>query len=487
MKLSMWIIGNWLDEYQPESLIKKGAQVIKNVRYFSESADFDHDYVYVGYSKDFFRSDSHNVICVSASDIVLLQTDDVYEVFNKILRIFEFYNSWEMSMIELIDSGATLQELLDASRDVFQYPLVITDASHQPLAIYFPDDYSNDEFENYRGIQLNIPLEILTIMNQELMQNIKERSAYLARTKAFSRPGIIKNLYRKGELIGWFVILDIIDENYERLLQLCDTFGRLIEFWFRANQENNVLASQSDLFLDILTGKESDRSRIISRLQAVGWLQEDEKVVIQVCVSSENDPAFFTLKKVIPQTFSGCYVISYMSQLVLIANLRLISEKSMNELLVDVLNRSQTYCGISYKFTNMLKLQKYFRQAEIAAIYGTKKPGALNYCEEYAMDYLKDVIRDNLTTDIRHPALKILKQYDSNNNTEYYKTLMEYLLNERDQRKTAKMLCVHRNTLVYRVNRIEEILGLDLDNASLRNHLLMSNFIGDPEKTAINH
>ncbi|HSH67849.1 MAG TPA: hypothetical protein VLB84_19060, partial [Bacteroidia bacterium] len=70
-------------------------------------------------------------------------------------------------------------------------------ASHQPLGVYFPDNYQNSEYDNYRGIQLNIPLDVLTIMNMELVQNIHERSAYLAHTKAFSRPGIIKNLYRK--------------------------------------------------------------------------------------------------------------------------------------------------------------------------------------------------------------------------------------------------------------------------------------------------
>lgn len=485
MKLSMWIIESWLNAYKPERQIKSGTQVIKNVRYFSESADFDSEYVYIGTSKDFFRSDSHNVICVSGSDILLLQTDDIYEVFNKILRIFEFYNSWEMSVIELIDSGATLQDLLDASKDVFQHPLVITDASHQPLGINFPEDYANGEFDNYKGNQLNIPLETLTIMNSELVQKIQERSSYLAHTKAFSHPGVIKNLYIKDALIGWLVILDILDENCERLLQLCDTFGRLVEYWFRSNQENNILASQPDLFLDILTGKESDRSRIISRLQGIGWLEEDEKIVVQICVSSVNDPTIHALKRVLPQTFSGCYVVSYMSQLVLIANLRLISEKNLNELLSDVLNKSQTYCGISYKFTNMLRLHQYFRQAEIAAIYGNKKPGAMNYCEGYAMDYLKDVIQDNLATDIRHPALKILRQYDAGNNTEYYKTLMEYLLNERDQRKTARVLCVHRNTLVYRVNRIEEISGLDLDDAALRTHLFMSYFIENGKREII--
>ena len=479
MKLSMWIINDWLKENQPESLIKNGAQVIKNVRYFSESADLDNDYVYIGYSKDYFKNDSHNVVCVNGSDLLILRTDDIFDVFNRILRIFEFYNSWELSMIELIDSGATLQELINASINVFQYPLVITDASHQPLAVYFPDDYSDGEFDNYRSVQMNIPLELLIIMNKELIQNIQNRSSYLSLTKAFSRPAIIKNLYRKDELIGWFVILDIIEENCDRLLQLCDTLGRLIEFWFRSKQENSVLASQSDLFLDILTGQEADRSRIISRLQGIGWLEEDEKIVIQVCMNSVNDPTIHALKRVIPQTFTGCYVISYMSQLVLISNLRLISEKSMNELLIDVLNRSQTYCGISYKFTNMLNLPQYFHQAEIAALYGSKKPGAYNYCQEYAMDYLRDVIQDHLATDIRHPVLKILKNYDAKNNTEYFRTLMEYLSNERDQRKTAKVLCVHRNTLVYRVNRIEEILDIDLNNANVRMHILMSYFIGE--------
>lgn len=478
LKLSMWMIRDGLHEYQPESLIKNGSQTIKNVRYFSAGSDFEQEYVYIAYSKDFFTSDSHNVICVSGSDMLLLKADDIYEVFNEILRIFEYYNSWESSLIEHIDTGATLQRLIDLSKDVFLHPIVLTDASHQPLAMYFPEDYHNSEYDNYRDVNQNIPLDILTIMNAELVQNIHIHTSYLSRNNTFSHPGILRNLFRNDELVGWLVILDLVEENCERLLQLSDTFGKLIEYWFHS-QEGNMLTSQSDLFSDILTGKESDRSRIISRLQGIGWLEDDEKIVIQIAVGSINDPTLYTLKRVLPQTFSGCYIVPYLSNLVLVANLRLLNQRSLENLLKDVLCKIQTYCGISYKFMNMLKLNQYYRQAELASIYGKKDPGTLNYCENYAMDYLKDVIQDNLATDIRHPALNILKHYDAVYNTEYHKTLREYLNNERDQRKTAKLMCIHRNTLVYRVNRIEEILGFDLDNTDVRTHILMSYFIGE--------
>lgn len=477
MKLSMWIIRDALNEYQPVSMIENGAQVIKNIRYLSESSGFEKEYIYIGDSKDFFGSDSHHVFCVSGSDMLLLKTDDIYEVFNKILQIFEYYNTWEQTLIERIASGAALQELLDLSKDVFRYPLVITDASHLQLALFIPDGYPNKEYESYRDVP--IPLDMLTIINKEIVHDIQNKTAYVHKTKAFSRPGIIRNLFRKDELIGWFVILDVMDENSQRLMQLCDTFAGLVEAWFCKHEDSSPSASQAGLFLDILSGKETDRSRLISRLQGIGWLEDDEKLVVQVHVNSINDLAFFTLKRILPQNFSGCYVISYKSGLVLVANLRLLSEKKLEALLSDILCQSQTYCGVSYKFTNVLKLNQYYRQAEIAVIYGNKKPGAINHCEEYAMDYLKDIIQDNLATDIRHPALKILKDYDTCNNTEYYKTLMEYLINERDQRKTARLMSIHRNTLVYRINRIEEILGIDLDKAHIRTHILISYFVGD--------
>ena len=50
-------------------------------------------------------------------------------------------------------------------------------------------------------------------------------------------------------------------------------------------------------------------------------------------------------------------------------------------------------------------------------------------------------------------------------------TLCVYLLQEQNLHATARQLFIHRNTLVYRLQRIRTLLQLDLDDAAVRNVL----------------
>lgn len=56
---------------------------------------------------------------------------------------------------------------------------------------------------------------------------------------------------------------------------------------------------------------------------------------------------------------------------------------------------------------------------------------------------------------------------------EYWKTLRVYLLLERSLIMTPVSLHIHRNTLVKRIQRMQEILQLNLDNAQLRAQILL--------------
>lgn len=55
-----------------------------------------------------------------------------------------------------------------------------------------------------------------------------------------------------------------------------------------------------------------------------------------------------------------------------------------------------------------------------------------------------------------------LKEYDEKNSTNLLETLIMYLEENRNLGKTAEKLYIHRNTIKYRVKRIEEILVCDL-------------------------
>lgn len=65
---------------------------------------------------------------------------------------------------------------------------------------------------------------------------------------------------------------------------------------------------------------------------------------------------------------------------------------------------------------------------------------------------------------LRHPAAEILKAYDEKNTTELYRTLFTYLQMNQNIVHTAQKLFVHRNTLMNRIVRIQELTGIDLVN-----------------------
>ena len=71
----------------------------------------------------------------------------------------------------------------------------------------------------------------------------------------------------------------------------------------------------------------------------------------------------------------------------------------------------------------------------------------------------------------RMEAQKIVKQvlgklleYDKDHNSQFAITLYFYLSENRSWKNAAEILHIHKQTLVYRINRVEEITGLRLDN-----------------------
>ena len=73
-----------------------------------------------------------------------------------------------------------------------------------------------------------------------------------------------------------------------------------------------------------------------------------------------------------------------------------------------------------------------------------------------------------------HPALDIIENYDQENQTDLLRTLKVYLENDCNAQKCGRLLFLHRNSLVYRVHRIQEISGCDLSDPIERSYLRIS-------------
>lgn len=67
-----------------------------------------------------------------------------------------------------------------------------------------------------------------------------------------------------------------------------------------------------------------------------------------------------------------------------------------------------------------------------------------------------------------HDMLGKLEEYDHSQNSDLIKTLEAYFACHGNLSQAKEMLIVHRNTLLYRMNRIREIANVDLDRAETR-------------------
>ncbi|WP_270507633.1 helix-turn-helix domain-containing protein, partial [Paraclostridium sordellii] len=65
-----------------------------------------------------------------------------------------------------------------------------------------------------------------------------------------------------------------------------------------------------------------------------------------------------------------------------------------------------------------------------------------------------------------------LIDYDKRKSTSFMNTLKVYIFNNSNLLSTSKKLFIHRNTLIYRINKIKTILEKDIDDPIIKNELM---------------
>lgn len=73
-----------------------------------------------------------------------------------------------------------------------------------------------------------------------------------------------------------------------------------------------------------------------------------------------------------------------------------------------------------------------------------------------------------------NPVVYDIRSYDEKNGTEHFRTLRTYLYNSKNSKKTAEQLSIHVNTVAYRLDRLQELFDIDLNNEQMCILLLLS-------------
>ncbi|RSL31636.1 PucR family transcriptional regulator [Salibacterium salarium] len=87
--------------------------------------------------------------------------------------------------------------------------------------------------------------------------------------------------------------------------------------------------------------------------------------------------------------------------------------------------------------------------------------------------YTDSLIKQKRQENFTHPALETLRQYDSLYNRELCKSLTVFLKCDGNMKEAANALHIHVNTMAYRINRIEEMINVNVKDAYQKSSLLL--------------
>ncbi len=137
----------------------------------------------------------------------------------------------------------------------------------------------------------------------------------------------------------------------------------------------------------------------------------------------------------------------------------------------------QVCTGISNVFHDIRNLRTALNEAEDALEAGMSvDPGRrFYYFEEFGVYVM--IRNQKKREDIRryiHPAIPLLKTYDNENDSQLVETLSEYLRCNNSIKDTADALFLHRNSVIYRLKKIEEVGQIRLDDVHTRFLLQLS-------------
>ena len=128
--------------------------------------------------------------------------------------------------------------------------------------------------------------------------------------------------------------------------------------------------------------------------------------------------------------------------------------------------------GISMPFTDLSELHGRFMQARTTALLSEKQ---FDFFDRLYPGQMFAIICKSAEPQMFiHPRLFAVKEYDAGHNTEYFDTLKAYCMAMHDRERCAAELCIHRNTLLYRLNRIQELFGISFDDPRMSLMLLDS-------------
>lgn len=460
-------------DIQDIALIDNKHEMFKNTLYFGyvkqlrEGIDLPTQCILV-------HTEQSSTILPDVKNLALVEEDSLFPLFNEAKTLIQttYGKGIFEELTALADQTNSIDAVLDAASVRLGNSLLFCDMNFKIIA-------------HSRSIPVLDPLWIENIKqgycSYEFIKEVKELDSIknAAQTTAAIEVTCSKSPYRKLSSkvfhnrmqIGFLLMIEcenkFLPYHYEMLSTVNHIISYTIDYYTPDLLEEGSLYQQ--VLYDLLIGTPS--KNLLPRLLELHF--PDNMLVLFIRPTRYLGRQY--LKKFVNQhlktQISGAHVTYHKNGIVTIIPVK--EHANIDYELMDILNnfteKEPIRIGVSNPFSNIENFATHYEQSYVALELGQKlNPEELicPYLNYQVYDLFSDVKNPDVLGRFCHPSLAILRQYDHDNNTQLYETLCIFIDKRCSIKLTSESLYIHRNSLVYRLNRIIELCDIDFANVN---------------------
>ena len=408
----------------------------------------------------------------SPKDRNLEEKTDLFDsrtIFNLCLDIFHRHGNWSSKLQDIVLHKGTIDDLCVVSYEYFGNPMFVHDPQLYilscPIWIEGMVQWERDELTG----TIAAPADLITEfkLDSEYQDTLTTSKAQFFSADLRGHRDLYVNLRNDfGGYLGRLVIVELEKPVKEGQMLAAEFLAQLIrDVLLGYGNMQEMYGRAFDLLIQkLLNGTECTEDEMEERVRMLGWRVQDSYICF-VLYSEANAAGHFSnisICNYLESAVPGSHAFLMDGRVGVLINRRV--NPDYHSAIVEVLRDHLYMAGISNEFSNLLKMQVYFKQAQIALNACLKKKEIKWYTRfsSVAAEYmLVQAQREMLPEYLCDPVLLRLDEYDRMNGTELLKTLKTYILSERNTVQASKALYIGRSTLFYRLRTITDLTGLD--------------------------
>lgn len=429
------------------------------------------------------------VVAASLSDrcrgiprIVVPDDCNMDQLFDLLVNVMERYRRWHDLINDLLVADAPYQSLIDATAQFVPRPMYIADASWRMISRV---DFEMNEISatwHYQILHDGLyPYHIVEALNRTgdyaRISNLPRAS--LIDSEVYTMRILAKPIRHAGSLVGYFFMIDTWGDLGYCEVEIAQEFGTMIAplMSARGAKEGHMAGFQDNFIIHILDGLLTSKRDIAQQLKSeTHWKLNSDFRLATVHYEPdefENHLLHMRTMGMLMGNFDS-HAYSYKDTALVLFHKAETERDDFMTHLKKCASELKRIVVVSSRFSDFSQLGAYFEQnmyvhaqAETA---GELEPRVVS-CDKAFRRLLADCCKGVIPICYGADALYA---YDKEHKTDYCETLLAYLALERNAILAADSLFVHRNTMRNRLNKINEIIGTNLDDPDERMNLIIS-------------